>query len=553
MNAVQAVAKNIDVTVGATDGKSLHERSERAFNEVNQWNGMWQRIMQHISPESNNYYNASGTTKRTNIYDNTAIYYANMYISQFISNIFPPQTRWGGLVPSYGLLNSYLRRNGLSPTDGYAVAGAREELQRGCDSLTRQIFDLIVDSNFDTVLPKVIASYMIAGSAMHVSRDVYRGHGLEFFVPELGSYAYDVDGFGNVYGVFYSTEMNMSNARLQWEFVNVPETLGPKSIVRLIECTVKEGPRWKYVVLLSPGKNTMSRGESLVVTEPRYFSINPWTLFRPGTARSEIWGRGRLAECFQDLERINQETYNRIINQEMATQNVFMYKDDGSINPHTFRIGPGALIKVKSTGGPTGASLVPLQMPYNLEAVARSRDESLDNIRKLTLGDPMLNSDRNTYQSATEWVDRQKRNQLTWGKDFGKILPACKNILLGVCELGLESGDIEWPIELEDFRGTGELEKFGIKLESPVSKMYNSQEVESLVAITQIAQSISPQLVGLSLRVKDIPRWLGVMLGVDQSLFRTGEEMAAVGAESERMSAMSNPAQAVTPMENVNI
>ncbi|MDR0742295.1 MAG: hypothetical protein LBE98_02420 [Puniceicoccales bacterium] len=60
-------------------------------------------------------------------------------------------------------------------------------------------------------------------------------------------------------------------------------------------------------------------------------------------------------------------------------------------------------------------------MPYNLEAVARSRDESLDNIRKLTLGDPMLNADRNTYQSATEWVDRQKRNQLTWGKDFGKI------------------------------------------------------------------------------------------------------------------------------------
>jgi hypothetical protein len=192
-------------------------------------------------------------------------------------------------------------------------------------------------------------------------------------------------------------------------------------------------------------------------------------------------------------------------------------------------------------------------MPYNLEAVARSRDESLDNIRKLTLGDPMLNADRNTYQSVTEWVDRQKRNQLTWGKDFGKILPASKNILLGVCELGLESGDIEWPVELEDFRGTVELEKFGIKLESPVSKMYNSQEVESLVAITQIAQSISPQLVGLSLRVDDIPRWLGTMLGVDQSLFRTREEMASIGAESEDLSAMSNPAQAVTPMGNVSI
>jgi hypothetical protein len=140
------------------------------------------------------------------------------------------------------------------------------------------------------------------------------------------------------------------------------------------------------VVLLSPAKNTMSHGESVVVTKPRYFSVNPWTLFRPGTARREICGRGRLAECFQDLERINPETYNRIINQEMATQNVFMYKDDGRINPHTFRIVSGAWIKVKSTGGPTGASLVPLQISYNLEAVTRSRDEGLDNIGKLTLG-----------------------------------------------------------------------------------------------------------------------------------------------------------------------
>jgi hypothetical protein len=83
--------------------------------------------------------------------------------------------------------------------------------------------------------------------------------------------------------------------------------------------------------------------------------------------------------------------------------------------------------------------------------------------------------------------------------------------------------------------------------------MYNSQEVESLVAITQVAQSIIPQLVGLSLRVDDIPRWLGVMLRVDQSLLRTREEMVAIGKKSEEISAMSNLVQAVTPLRNVNI
>jgi hypothetical protein len=39
MNAVQAVDRNIDVCVGLTDPRSLYDRSERAFNEVNQWQG----------------------------------------------------------------------------------------------------------------------------------------------------------------------------------------------------------------------------------------------------------------------------------------------------------------------------------------------------------------------------------------------------------------------------------------------------------------------------------------------------------------------------------
>jgi hypothetical protein len=118
--------------------------------------------------------------------------------------------------------------------------------------------------------------------------------------------------------------------------------------------------------------------------------------------------------------------------------------------------------------------LVPLTLRYDLEAVSRSRHESLDNIQKLTQGDPMLNGDRNTYQSATEWVNRQKRNQLTWRKDIGEILLVSKNILLSMCEVGLASGDIERANELEDFRGTGELEKFAVKLESPIRKMHDS-------------------------------------------------------------------------------
>jgi hypothetical protein len=124
-----------------------------------------------------------------------------------------------------------MKRNGLNINDDYEIASAWERLKRGRDKLTRQVFNMINSNNFDTVLPKVISSYMIAGGALHASKDGYCGHGAEFFMPVLGSHAFDVDSFGNVYGIFYGTQMNISNATLQWDLISLRETLNPKSVV----------------------------------------------------------------------------------------------------------------------------------------------------------------------------------------------------------------------------------------------------------------------------------------------------------------------------------
>lgn len=553
MNATQAPDNNMDVSVSATDVHGLYTRAQRAFSTANQWQGFWLRILQLVAPEGNNYYTASGTTKKANVYDNAGTYYANLYISQFIANIFPPQSRWASLEPSHAMIHAYMRMHELDPGDDGLFASAKETLQLGCSKLTKQVFDLLIDSNFDNVLPQVILGYMISCGAWHVARDHYRGHGLSFFCPSLGSYSFDVDGYGNIYGVFYQTMMSLQNLSLQWEVKNIPTTLNNKSIVTVTECTVKETSgkhqgKWKYIVLLSPSMDNRNKSGATEITEPRYFDICPWTLLRAPTARSEVWGRGKLAQAYQDLERNNYNTYMRIISQELITNPFFLVKDDGSINSKTFKLGPGALVKVKSTGGPNGASLVPITMPYNLEANANARDETMSNVQRATIGDPMQYAEHNTYQSATEWSDRQRRNQLIWGSDYGKILPAAKNILLGVCELGLESGDIEWPYELEVFKHVGRLDKLGIKLESPISKMYNSQEVESFIAIVQVIQQIDPQLVGATVFTERAARWLAKKLGVDESMFKTEEDMSQEAEAARTLSESTSPANTVMPL-----
>jgi hypothetical protein len=498
--------------------------------------------MQFVAPELNNYYNAAGTTKRFTVYDNTAIYYTNSYVSQFIAAVFPPKSRWATFRPSTQMIWKFLKKIGQSTNNTESWEFAKDVLSRACEKLSKRIFDVIFDSNFDEIMPSLVKSFMISCGAANVQFDRYRGHGVSFFLAPLGSYAYDMDAFGNTYGIFYANDMTLANARLQWDLENVPKTINENNQIHIIECTVRIDDKWCYVVLMNPGGAQSSSGVAMV-TKPRYMDFCPWAMMRSPLVPAELWARGILINCLQDMERVNHERYLDILNKELASFTSFMYKDDGSINPNTFRMSPGSLIRVKSTGGANGPSLVPIQMPYNLAAHQVSREESQSDLMRDFLFDPFLGKDINTYQSAREWSDRQRFNQVRLGTNFGCVERMAKDVMLAVLQLmmGIE-GIAELPDELAIFGDIHSMYNLGIVLESPISKIYNAQEVESLIAVTQLTASLSPEALGMTIKVIDIPRWLGGKMGVSEELFRTKQEIADMQQEAVDMVRESNPA-----------
>jgi hypothetical protein len=56
---------------------AIYARVERAFAEMNFWQGLWQNILYRMVPNSNDYHRVSGTHKQINVYDNTAMYFTN--------------------------------------------------------------------------------------------------------------------------------------------------------------------------------------------------------------------------------------------------------------------------------------------------------------------------------------------------------------------------------------------------------------------------------------------------------------------------------------------
>lgn len=552
MNSNQAINPIDYINLDQTGARELFNRSQAAMDEAMKWQALWQRVMNLVAPNNNNYWNSAGTKKRYNVYDNSAYYYANTYAAQFIASGFTPRTKWCSFTPSWQMVRTHMERNGDDLNSDKAWNSARNYLKRGLAKISDRCFDLIFDSNFDEITPSWVKNYEITDAFMRIDRDRYRGGGVTFFNAPLGSYGFEIDNFMNIWGVYYCTSMTVGNARLQWDLVNVPASVNEKTKVNLVECYVKEGNRWKFVVLMSPGSTTQNGAGASIVTKPKYYQFCPWAILRGPSVPSEIWSRGILVNCLQDIERINNEKYLDIINRELATHTSFMYRDDGSINPSTFKLGPGSLIKVRSTGGTNGPSLMPITMPYNLAARQDSREESHSDLVRNILGDPMMNKDRNSYQSATEWLDRQRFDQIRHGVNYGAINNAAKSVLMSVSEIMLgDEGMMDMPDELDAFASMGELSNLGVQLESPISKMYNSQQVESLLGIVQIASSIAPELVQRTMNVPEIPLWLADKMGVPQDpLFKSESDQEEEAYQAGQLEASSNPANSVIPIRS---
>jgi hypothetical protein len=510
---------------------------------------MWNKILSFVAPNYNAYWSAAGTTGKgkLEVYSNFAYYCSNSYSAQLLASGFPPKSRWCSFTPSASMVRKSLEYFERDTSDESIWEEEKASLARGLRKISDRAFDLIFDSNFDEIAPVWLKLFCLTDAFIRVAKDNYRGHGVSFFVPPLGSYAYDIDGFGNIWGIFYSSTTTVGNARLQWKLQGIPGNFSETSPVRLIECYVREGGRWKFVVLMTPG----SDGEgAFIVTKPVYRDFCPWAILRGIAPNNEIWSRGILVNCLSDILKENIESYLSILNRELATNIMFMYRDDGSFNPKTFRSAPGSLIRVKSTGGPNGPSLLPINIPYNQQLHQSSRSEDRSDISRNLLGDPMLNNDRNTYQSAREWMDRQRFDQIRYGVNYGAINRAARSLLLAVTELLLvDEGMMAFPPELEAFRrgGLKELGSLSVQLESPLSRMYSQQEVEALTAMLQISSAISPELLQTVVNVDKIPSWLGEKMGIDPRLFKTDDQRTEEAARALQVTA--NMSQSVLPRQ----
>ena len=504
---------------------SLLERNKKAQANALLWHDLYDTARSLAMPQRNLFSKTSaGADKMAGVYDSTGIKAANNFVNTMQTSLTPPFVKWASLVA------------------GVAIAEEqRGEVNQSLSVITDTMFAIMNASNFNTAISEFYYDLCLGTSALLILEGD-DDKPLNYISVPIEQLALEEGAFGQVGAVFRKHKIPARVIEKQWRNVKLNSDLQaiikdkPTEKVELLEITYEEQDEsgkktWYYEVIHEASKAR--------IVEQKFLNSNPWIVTRYYKMPNEIFGRGTLLQALPDLKMLNKGKELAIKSAQLNAFGVYTVADDGVINPNTLRILPGGFIPVGRNGGANGASIAPLP---------RSGDPNLQELMftdlRASIEEIMLNKPLPPVQggvrSATEIIERLKESQVTIGSAFGRLMhefiqPMLQRTLDILTTRGLVQ--LPEPIKIDNFF-------VDIKIESPIAKAQNLEDINSLVQAFQIVGGVDPSLVGLAYKIEDLGEIVGEKLGVPAELIRSKEEREQIQEQAAQAAQQQAQAQA---------
>jgi hypothetical protein len=380
--------------MASPDIEQLMKRADLARQKRDAFASMMRDVYRYAMPERDSWSGYGyGQDRRVLVWDSTATVAAGRFANRVQQNLVPAGQRFARLT--------------LPPE--LADRAAAQALQEDLERLTERLFRHIHTSNFDQVANEWAQDLCAGTGAILVEngRHAQRrriGPLLRFQSVPSSLVSFDEGPFGLVEGVFYDQRLP---ARLIPAAILKAERDEPEKMIDLVQCTHYEPDqdRWAFEVILKDSRTCILE---------RYYRTNPWIITRWIKAPGETHGRGPLTQALPDIRMLNYLMERAALSAGFATEGAWTATDDGVTNPDTIRIAPGAVIPVRSNGGPMGPSLKGLEMPGNFQLNQAIREELKTTIRQVMFDDP-LPPEVQAGLTATEVIERVRRFQQDTG------------------------------------------------------------------------------------------------------------------------------------------
>lgn len=502
---------------------SILDRAEKARPRRDAFAQLMRDIYQYAMPERDawNSYAPGQDRVSPKVFDSTAVVATPRFANRLQSAMLPAQQRWCRL--------------NLPPE--LAGADGAQEVQRDLELLTDRMFRHIHVSNFD-LEANAFCHDMAAGTACllvengRLAARRSRGPLLRFQCIPSAKVAFDEGPWGNVEGVFFDQELPARLITRTYPDATLPQAIAdlardqPDAMVKLLQATTydAEADSWRFDVI--HGREPLLR---------RAYRTCPWIIGRWTKAPGEIHGRGPLSQALPDIRTLNRLVELFLMNSSLQIAGVWTAADDGTLNPATVRLTPGAVIPVRSNGGPLGPSLARLPVGSDFTLSEMLRDKLATTIRQVMFDDP-LPPEIVAGVTATEIVERVRRFQADTGA-FGRLQADVVAPLVTRClDIMDEAGELADPI----FAGIMDLlrdDAVRIRAVSPLASAQDQADVQAVLAFAQGAASLGEAGMAMlrsGLDPARAGRYVAERTGVPLVLIPTDRELQAQDAQAQQ-------------------
>jgi hypothetical protein len=470
----------------------LVARYSRARSQAKNFWEAYRQAARYAAPQINDFDDSPGQTKQHAVNNSQVLRSTNAFVSEVISSLTPPNTRWMELQPTINLME--LVAGQYTGTDRDAMVN---KLKASYETITRKFFECLDISNFYAVEDKFIRAIGIGTGCLLINevpfgREHKNAVPFEFIYVSISNLSLDAGNNGKIYGVFRDMRVRADEITELWYDGVVPDVYncaaaddsgGDHSHHSLVECCLycptgrSDGFDWVFCVF-DPEHN-------IKIVHDRRLSYNPYIVFRWNTIDNESMGRGVILDAMGDIKQL--DTLQRVFNEWIQRYALgTLLVDNVELRDlerfHNGKLEVGAAIGVHDIN-----NIKPLPMGGNVSAQQFLLAETIQAIRQQLLD---IELPVEQQMTAFETQVRAQRIMKLFSATFGRINLEFIEPIVKVCLKLMEKHGI---IDIPDH--IGDINQFTTKiaLQSPMSKTQQLADIDAIrVALETVALIQSP-------------------------------------------------------------
>lgn len=490
--------------------EQIIKRKNQAKKIKDEWRSHLKECYKYSIPERDTLDESNqGKKKNVEVYDSTAIIATQKYANRMQTQVCPPWRNW-----------LKLEAGSEVPEEQH------DEVNKYLEKVTQIIFDHINHSNFDTQIHEAFLDLAISTGAILVEAGDGMNSSLNFRSVSLSEIIPEQTQSGRIENVYREFKIPVRDIKELWANAKLSSEMeqdlakNNECEEELCECVYeytndKKEERYRHILFSEKQKHILLEED---------LTSNPFVVFRESVIAGETIGRGRIMTLLPDIKTLNKIVEFNLKNASLAISGIYTASDDGVINPYTLRIQAGAIIPVGSNAN-DNPTLRALERSGDFNLAQLIIQEYRELINNYMFAQPFGQMSETPVRTATEMTIRQEDLVQTSASAFGRMqTELLEPLLKRVVDILKKQGKIP------EFKVDGK--EVTIKFTSPLSRSQDLEELSALQNFMQNVAMLPPELLQMTVKMEELPKFIADKTGMPSSLIRTKAEVEELTAKA---------------------